>query len=405
MLLKGEINMSMVFNLKADIGNSKVKFKIEDKVEKVPSVYKRLFKPLTPSETDIEKCVVNLLDELNVHITSSSIKRSGQFIVGKRAMNFAKDTTTMDIEEGGKHEDDLPIIHLVSIVAAKAIQKDFGETRNLPKTLDVKVNLTTAIPASEWEPEHARELEKRFVEKSHIAIVDVAEEKVTVTVNFEKVTVTREGIPPLYRMIRALADGDNKMFDRYVEFCEKELKYSEDEIQNLLTVEVFSKKKILHADIGDGTTEYIYTDGLNPIPDSCTGERRGIGHALLEAIALLQGNRPGVGELTRQQFAEILLKTEHKFHKESKGFFYETRFVQAENILRDIRNKYRNNTASEAEVIAIYGGGSIALEDDLKKDLVSFCKKNKLELLWIPAEYAVDMNIEGLDVLANEVLV
>ncbi|WP_018767438.1 ParM/StbA family protein [Bacillus sp. 105MF] len=397
--------MSMVFNLKVDIGNSKVKFKIEEEVQKVPSVYKRLFAPLTPNETDIEKCVVNLLDELNVHITSSSIKRSGQFLVGKRAMNSAKDTTTMDIEEGGKHEDDLPIIHLVSIVAAKAIQKEFGETRNLPKTLDVKVNLTTAIPASEWKPEHARELEKRFVEKPHIAIVDVAEEKVTVTVNFEKATVTREGIPPLFRMIRAIADGDHKMFSRYVEFCKNELGYSEEEIQKLLTIEVFSKKKILHGDIGDGTTEYIYTDGLNPVPDSCTGERRGIGHALLEAIKLLQNNRPGIGEITRQQFAEFLLQVEHKFHKEAKGFFYETRFVQAENILSDIRKKYKNNTASEAEVIAIYGGGSIALEDDLKKELVSFCKKNKLELLWIPAEYAVDMNIEGLDVLANEVLV
>lgn len=235
--------MSVLCNLKADIGNSKVKFKIDDKVQKIPSVYKRLFKPLTPSETDIEKCVVNLLDDLNVHITSSSIKRSGQFLVGKRAMNFAKDTTTMDIEEGGKHEDDLPIIHLVSIVAAKAIQKEFGETRELPKTLDVKVNLTTAIPASEWKPEHARELERRFVEKSHIAIVDVAEEKVTVTVTFEKVRVTREGIPPLYRMIRAIADGDHKMFSRYVEFCKNELMYSEEQIQNLLTVEVFSKKK------------------------------------------------------------------------------------------------------------------------------------------------------------------
>lgn len=195
------------------------------------------------------------------------------------------------------------------------------------------------------------------------------------------------------------------MFSRYVEFCKEQLGYSAEQIEALLTVETFSKKKILHSDIGDGTTEYIYTDGLNPIPDSCTGERRGIGHALLEAISLLQNNRPEVGELTRQQFAEILLKPEHKFHNEAKGFFYETRFVQAENIMRDIRNKYRNNTASEAEVIAIYGGGSIALEEDLEKELMSFCKKNKLELLWIPAEYAVDMNIEGLDVLATEVLI
>lgn len=33
-LLKGEIFVSVLCNLKADIGNSKVKFKIEDKVQK-----------------------------------------------------------------------------------------------------------------------------------------------------------------------------------------------------------------------------------------------------------------------------------------------------------------------------------------------------------------------------------
>ncbi|MDR4248414.1 hypothetical protein FO601_37665, partial [Bacillus thuringiensis] len=81
------------------------------------------------------------------------------------------------------------------LVAEKAIQKDFGETNTLPATLDVKVKLTTAIPASEWKPEHARLLEKRSVEKPHIAIIDVAKENVTVTVSVEHVTDTLEGIP------------------------------------------------------------------------------------------------------------------------------------------------------------------------------------------------------------------
>ncbi|OUB05811.1 hypothetical protein BK708_40620 [Bacillus thuringiensis serovar yunnanensis] len=396
--------MNMHFYLKADIGNNKVKFKVDNEVEKVQSVYKRLFTPIAPSETNIEKCVTNLLDELNVHITSSSIKRSGQFLVGERAMKFGKDVKSMDISEGGKYIDDLPIIHTISITAAKAIQNAYHDTKELPEVLDVKVDLITAIPASEWNPERARILQERFLKGTHIAIVDVAEKKVTVTIKFNDAKVTREGIPPLYLMLKAIREKKLDMFKQYVDFCKNDLKYSEEKLNNLLTEAIFSRKKILHADIGDGTTEYIYTVGVNPNSDACTGEKRGVGHAIKEAIGLLQVDKPGIGELTRQQFSEILQDKEHNFHTEAKSFFYETRFVQAENILQDIKNKYRENTASEAQVIAIYGGGSVGFKEDLYDELATFCKMNKLELLWIPEEYAIDMNIEGMDVLVNEVL-
>lgn len=416
--------MNMYFNMKADIGNNKVKFKIDDKVEKVQSVYKRLFVPIMPSETSIEKCVANLLDELSVNITSGSIKRSGQFLVGERAMNFGKDVKSMDISEGGKYIDDLPIIHTISIIAAKAIQKAFADNKELPETLNVTADLITAIPASEWTPERSRVLRDRFLNKqkktdetqaetkngAHIAIVDVAETKVAVTITFNDVKVTREGIPPLYLMLKAIREkksSENKlinMFEKYIDFCEKELKYSKEKTAGLLTEEVFSRKKILHADIGDGTTEYIYTDGVNPKSDACTGEKRGVGHAIIEAIKLLQNHKSGVGDLTRQQFSEILKNPNHKFYDEATSFFSETRFVQAENILQDIKNKYRDNTASEAEIIAVYGGGSIGFEEDLYEELSNFCVSNGLELLWIPEEFAIDMNIEGMDVLACEVL-
>ncbi|PEO37642.1 ParM/StbA family protein [Bacillus wiedmannii] len=397
--------MNMYFYLKADIGNNKVKFKVDNKVEKVQSVYKRLFTPIAPSETNIEKCVANLLEELNVHITSNSIKRSGQFLVGERAMKFGKDVKSMNISEGGKYIDDLPIIHTISITAAKAIQKAYQDTKKLPKTLDVEVDLITAIPASEWNPERARILQDRFLKGTHIAIVDVAEEKVTVTIKFNDAKVTREGIPPLYLMLKTIREKKLDMFKQYVNFCKNNLKYREEKLNSLLTESIFSRKKILHADIGDGTTEYIYTVGVNPNSDACTGEKRGVGHAIKEAIALLQGDKPGIGELTRQQFSEILQNKEHNFHTEAKSFFYETRFVQAENILQDIKNKYRENTASEAQVIAVYGGGSVGFKEDLYDELATFCKVNKLELLWITEKYAIDMNIEGMDVLVSEVLV
>ncbi|PFX36777.1 hypothetical protein COL32_27820 [Bacillus pseudomycoides] len=397
--------MNIHFYLKADVGNNKVKFKVDNEVEKVQSVYKRLFTPIAPSETNIEKCVANLLDELNVHITSSSIKRSGQFLVGERAMNFGKDVKSMDISEGGKYIDDLPMIHTISITAAKAIQKAYQDTKKLPATLNVEVDLITAIPASEWNPERSKFLQERFLNGTHIAIVDVAEEKVTVTIKFNDVKVTREGIPPLYLMLKAIRENNLDMFKQYVDFCKNELGYDDNKLNNLLTEEVFSRKKILHVDIGDGTTEYIYTVDVNPKSDACTGEKQGVGHAIKEAIRLLKGDKPGIGEITRQQFSEMLQNEEHNFHTEAKSFFYETRFVQAENILQDIKNKYRENTASEAQVIALYGGGSVGFEEDLYDELATFCKMNKLELLWIPEEYAIDMNIEGMDVLVNEVLV
>lgn len=43
-------------------------------------------------------------------------------------------------------------------------------------------------------------------------------------------------------------------------------------------------------DIGDGTTEYIYTINQKPVLGNCTGERQGIGHALEKACKLLNKN-------------------------------------------------------------------------------------------------------------------
>ena len=48
--------------------------------------------------------------------------------------------------------------------------------------------------------------------------------------------------------------------------------------------------------------------------------------------------------------------------------------MQAQGIYDDIEKAYVYKTASQAEVLAVYGGGSIALREDLYKKHLSFVK-------------------------------
>ncbi|TKI81645.1 hypothetical protein FC699_33710, partial [Bacillus wiedmannii] len=161
----------------------------------------------------------------------------------------------------------------------------------------------------------------------------------------------------------------------------------------------FKNKKILHSDIGDGTTEYIYTVGVNPVIDACSGERRGVGHATEEAVKLLNQERGT--NIKRQQFSQILQDPDHKYYEEATGYFNITKVEQAELILEDTSEKYVSNTASEAEILCVYGGGSVTFKDELYNQLLEYCEQVGMYLLWIPEKYAVDMNARGMQVIKN----
>lgn len=57
-----------------------------------------------------------------------------------------------------------------------------------------------------------------------------------------------------------------------------------------ITGEYFQEKRLLHIDIGDGTTEYVVTKGYDYDNDHSSGERHGIGHAIERAKKILKMN-------------------------------------------------------------------------------------------------------------------
>lgn len=380
----------MMMRTVADIGNSELKMMINGELVKQQNVNKRIFGRVKNKEGSLQHSVTNLMDEICVHVTSDAIERDGKFYVGYRAAHSNGKPDALDIELGDKHKRDLPVVNVLSVMASKAVQTIYNEVGELPKNIEIPASLILAIPASEYEPSKARFLESRFKDNEHVVIVYLGEEKVTVQITFEIVRVTREGVPALY----AIFEGNSDMFTDFSKLYE---------LENI-DGQYFKDKKVLHADIGDGTSEYIYSDGLNPVPDACWGEKRGIGHAIEGAIKLLQEEYEGGVDINRQQFSELVTDSDDKKHDKAVEFLEETRYMQAQGIYNDIEKSYIYKTSSKAEVLAVYGGGSIALKDDLYKKSLEFCKVNDIQLLWIPQKYATEMNVRGMEILSDKLV-
>ncbi|MEJ9222339.1 ParM/StbA family protein, partial [Paenibacillus glucanolyticus] len=339
-----------------DIGNSETKMIVNDTLIKQPSVVKRLLSKPNVMETNVEKNIANLLDELIVHVTSNAIKRSGLYFIGKRANMTADKVENMNIKLGNKSKHDIPVLMTLSMLAARSVQLAYQENQELPSSISVDVSMTTAIPASEYSADQARYLEGRFTSNDHVVIVYVGETPVTVTLHFQTVKVTQEGIPALY----ALLESENEILKNYNEHYKKQAVPKD-----------FANKRILHVDIGDGTTEYIYTVGMNPVTDVCSGEKRGVGHATEEATQLLKEEVGGFLNLNRQQFMDIFRDPSHNLHDLAVRFMQEARYSQAQRILEDIQEKY-SDIAGNVDVIAVYGGGSIQFKEELYEELLDF---------------------------------
>ncbi|WP_144472440.1 ParM/StbA family protein [Bacillus pumilus] len=380
--------------LAADIGNSKIKMIFDRDVKNIlreDSVMREISSAPTVDETDINKLVQNLFDELLVHITSPAIQYPGLFTIGKRALKGTGGYfTNMNIRTGNKGEQDLPIVNLLSYIAAKGVKDHYNEQGQIPSALTVDCALTTAIPASQYSAKKAKQMEERFSKHTHIVVVYIGDVQSTVRVTFKRhIKVTREGVPALY----AILEGPAEYFENYNELYETKI----------TSGKVFADKKMLHTDIGDGTTESVYTEGMKPISDACTGEDLGVGHATEEALRSLNDKYDGKFKLKRQQLMAIIQDESDKYHTDALKALEMAKRGQSREILNMIQTNFQENTGMQASILPVYGGGSIIFKDTLYEPLKEFAKKFKLEVLWIPEKYAADLNALGLNILNTKV--
>lgn len=387
--------MKINYFVEDDNGNSEKKITINGEMLKFPNTYSYVYKEPVPMEKKIEELVHGLFHNMDVTVNSSALKGqvAQRIFVGERAIRSGADLQNLNIRSNrGKHKQDTTIMTTVSAISCRAVQDMFKSENSLEEGANIEANISmvTALPASEWTKEKAKQLSERFTNSSHHVTVTVGDVRIYVTLKFDKVIVVQEGTVALFALIED-GKGNYRDDDLFNEF---------KEMYNLknITGEYFQEKRLLHIDIGDGTTEYVVTKGYDYDNDHSSGERHGIGHAIERAKKDFEDEWGFSVE--RQEFAGYLKEEHPKYYDDAKKFLARAKFNLADEVLDTAETKLQD-LKYDVDVVCVYGGGSIQLKENLFEELNEICDSKKIKILWINPKNATEMNVKGMTVFSS----
>ncbi|QOK29994.1 ParM/StbA family protein (plasmid) [Cytobacillus oceanisediminis] len=383
----------MLLDCSNDNGNSEQAMFINGELLRQPNVYAEPSSKGFVDNVSPESLMDNLMNQIDVTISSSSIDFDGRYYIGRKAIKSQYQPFSMDVALDTKYNSDLPIINTIGTLAAKSVQNYFTKNKKIPSELNVKVNMLTALPVEQWNPENADYFAKRFTGDKetliHSVVVHINNIDVHVKITFESVRVAAEGVPALFALLfdENLNYRNDDIFNNYKDTYGKEI-----------TGESLKGKRISHIDIGDGTTDMPVTNGFNLDTHYVTGCDHGVGHAIEDALKNFKEQHNSLKKLTRQKFSEYLKEEDHQYHRDAVRYFQKTALTQSKFIFKEYQ-RVLSAFDNEVDMIVVYGGGSIVLKESLFPLLKGLADKREKEILWVPEEYAPLMNVEGLSVL------
>jgi plasmid segregation protein ParM len=397
--------MKFHFLVGNDNGNSEHDIIIDGKLIQQPNVNCMVDKLPWNGDEDInlDKFVENIQDNLVVTINSPSAKPA-LYLIGKYALDSGEVVDNMQVGIDKKAEVELPIVNTLGHIAAVGVQKAYQVEKKIPKELEIVVDMATALPATQYyEKDAVDTFQKKFMKDSHYVTVHIGSSRTDIKITFDFVKVVPEGTPVIFALQAMKQDNfkelnslmrikDNKVFfeDIFQEFNELYGKVIGSNIDG----SYFKDKKILHNDIGDGTTDYPVTHGQVFVRQFIYGSNHGAGHAIEEAL-------PEFNELIhlpdspRQYFSETLKNPGHKFHQKAIKTIRTPVQKQARQIENNIIRQL-TKTRNDIDILATYGGGSILMRDALFQRLKQLCDEREIKLFYAPAKYAVILQVIGL---------
>lgn len=383
--------MQFHFYVGNDNGNSEHDIIIDGRLIQQPNVNCAVDELPWSEEQMPESIIRNLQEQLIVTIDSPSA-RPGMYYVGKFALNSGELLDVMQVGLDYKHEVDLPIINTLGQIAAVATQRAFEEEKLIPLQIEVLVDMTTALPITQHTDDTSAKFEKRFMAGPHNVTVHLGKVRVAVKIIFDFVKVVPEATPVTFALQKN-TDGKWREGDIFQEFIETY------RLPGKFNGGYFKDKKILHTDIGDGSTEYPITEGNKLLRQFVHGSNHGAGYAIEEALD--EFNRLiYLPDSPRQFFSDVLKNKNHKYYSKSIQTLRRPLEGQAKQIVHNIR-KQLTKARNEIDVICVYGGGSILMRSVLYPMLKELCEEREILLLYIPSQYAVTMNAEGLNAFVH----
>lgn len=387
----------MKMNLKVanDNGNSEQAIIINNNLVTQPNVFSEELQFKTVGDKSPAQLMPDLLSNLFVSIDSTSLSGNGMYYIGQAAMDKGTNLINMRAGADKKSSHEVPIINTLGILAGWAVKNVFNEKGELVDKIDLEVEMATALPVSEYKIDGAPEkFQNRFIENKHNVFVHVGRERVDVSIKFNFVKVLPEGTSVLFHLMSKNVEGSH-IFDEFTQ----EYKLSG------LTGKYFKDKRVLHVDIGDGTTELPITTNYDFDDQKAIGINVGIAHAIEQAKEAFVAENAGFRELTRQKFSEYLkFPDKHKrYHTIAKRYMSVTLKPIVKQIVDQVRNQL-DKSYNEIDLILVYGGGSILSKDQMYPLLKEEAQERlgeDMKVMWVPVTTATLMNVKGLNELLN----
>jgi plasmid segregation protein ParM len=379
--------MNYHFFVGNDNGNSEHDLIIDGKLIQQPNVNCTVDELPWSEEQAPESFLKNLQEQLVVTIDSPAA-RPGMYYVGKFALESGELLDNLQIGIDLKSDMDLPIVNTLAQIAAVAVQKAYEEEKKIPDYVDVEVDMATALPVTQHTDESSAKFEKRFTSGSHNVTVHLGLHRVTVKIVFPFIKVVPEATPVIFTLQKD-AEGNWREGEIFQEFIEN------NKIDKKFNGNFFKDKRILHVDIGDGSTEYPITEGNKFLRQFVYGSHHGAGYAIEEALD--EFNRLiHLPDSPRQFFSDVIKNSKHKYHARAIKTLKRPLESQTRQIIQNVKRQL-TKTRNEIDLICVYGGGSILMRSILYPQLEELCIEREMQLLYIPANYAVQMNAMGLD--------
>lgn len=390
-----------------DLGYGFIKADINGERVKIPSAIATKQSYMAPNpDTISDKYMENFLDNMDVSISSSSVNRTGRFLIGRAASKAASRTQTFNIYSGkGKSDDDLSVILTLSMIAGQRVKLAYEANADLSKPLNADVIMATELPISEGRNSQvSKNYEDKYLGHKHIVTFNNFNDPITVSINFISVRSYLEGETASlalanaakglkgFEILDSLREAVAKDYKK--NYPERAKKYGVEEILNALNIFIL--------DIGERTSDLVTTTLGAANPEASDSIDLGFGTALERTRQELRV-RHLANFNSRYDLKEYLHRDLVGANKEKQEQIRQILIEQLQPLsdgIIDASSNILSLTANDTDVVFVLGGGSIPMlkQSNLRGDLVELLQSlgSEAPVIGVDSKFAQWMNEIGL---------
>lgn len=353
---------------------------------------------------------VSFFNRLDARFVTPLVADQHRRLFGTSALDSKGAIEEFDTISGAsKAQQQLSKVLVLGMIAAKAVKDHVSVEGVLPTDeLTVSASVALALPVHEYMRHRSGYAEAfQSADEAHSVIIENFETKVQVNIVFDEVVVKAEGASAQ----SAIAAHGEKLIQYMLDEARSRGDEQSKALVGIDASDIAEATGAIGIDVGDGTTGFIATQGENArFNDNASHSiDRGYGSVLTEALEAMNAAGEGKVFSSRKHLAEYLLAKPNGLEKKRYAHVKTYVDTQAKLFATDVAQHLAEalRTASAAQVVYVYGGGSGPIREHLYPALQQMIQVTKpggfTPVMYLDASYSRHLNREGLFIAAKEV--